>query len=167
MSAYFSFSWTLVLNIVRYSRDWYLNSCQPLPWVLLWLLLCYLKNKYETIRRKIKITQCFWNPESSLALRHIPKADWPFHFSFFFFSCFFPISLCPAEDCFFIFLQNKPMSYIIQADQLKTFQGRSFPFHICSLHFCHPSSVSLSWSYEHSWSGGSTCYYIALCWWPT
>lgn len=67
----------------------------------------------------------------------------------------------------FIFLQNKPMSYIIQADQLKTFQGRSFPLHICSLHFCHPSSVSLSWSYEHSWSGGSTCYYIALCWWPT
>lgn len=33
------------------------------------------------------------------------------------------------------------MSTIMHTDQLKSFQGRSFPLHFCSLHFCHPCSV--------------------------
>lgn len=139
MSAYFSFSWTLVLNIVRYSRDWYLNSCQPLPWVLLWLLLCYLKNKYETIRRKIKITQCFWNPESSLALRHIPKADWPFHFSFFF---FFPVSSqflsVPQKIVFLFFYKINQCHTLYKLINLKLFKVGVFLFTSAACIFAIP-----------------------------
>lgn len=49
--------------------------------------LCYLKNKYETIKRKIKITQCFWSLWNYFVwLKYMPRLTNFFSFFLFFYS---------------------------------------------------------------------------------
>lgn len=58
--------------------------------------LCYLKNKYETINRKIKITQCFWSPwdDSVWTLSKLPRLN---NFFIFYFSLFLSTSISPCS----------------------------------------------------------------------
>lgn len=51
--------------------------------------LRYLKNKYETINRKIKITQCFWSPWDDSVRTLRTCQGWIIFLNFFFFSRLF------------------------------------------------------------------------------
>lgn len=67
VSAYFSFSWTLVLDIVWYSRDWSLNICQPLPWVLPSLSYAIWKTNMKQLTGRSKSLSAFGIPERNLS----------------------------------------------------------------------------------------------------
>ena len=161
VAAYFSFSWTLVLDIVRYSRNWSLNSCQPLPWVLLWLSFAIWKTNKKQLIERSKWLTAFGIPERNLSGTQVyPKADWLilFFFSFPSFSSHLlqflsvPQKIVPPLHT----SPNKPISNFMQADQhlLITF-----------LPFLINGSVMSQWTFRIGWYYMPFCYWLTWRWW--
>lgn len=153
--AYFSFSWTLVLNIVRYSRSWSLNSCQPLPWVLPWLSCAIWKTNLKQLTGRSKSLNVsspweasVWCSGGSQRLNGFFPLLFPF--SLFFPSLFFPI------------MGKQNNVKFMWAKQLKICEGKGFPLHIHSLLF----AISAQWSAmaQRILRIGGCCVPLRCCW---
>lgn len=79
--------------------------------------LCYLKNKYETINRKIKITQCFWSPWDDSVWILSTCQGWLIVLIFFFFASSYPLH--------FLFVPQNIFPNTLQLSNIKLYASWS------------------------------------------